>query len=182
MKYATIVDNEITKFPVSEREWLEATGVSTRKWTDCSDSELLAFGVVKVSQPNKPIVSQRTQIAELSLTPTLVGATWSQQWVVSDKSVEEITDFDARVIKSIKREASKRIIAIAPEWKQSNMLARSIELLRKGETNLTADEIREVTEIDTLWDEVKRIRSVSDTLEAMEPPPEDYADDKYWIV
>jgi hypothetical protein len=182
MKYATIENNNITEFPVSELDWRKISGISMRKWVDCSDSTLLDIGVVRVQEDDKPTVAQRTQVAELNPKPTLVGGVWSQQWIVSDKSVEEVTAFDDRAVKSIKREANRRIITIAPEWKQSNMLARGLNLLRKGEANLTTAEALEVSGMDSVWTEIQRIRSVSDTLEAADPPPADFADDKYWII
>ena len=181
MKYATIENNNITEFPVSEREWRKISGTSMRKWIDCSDSELLGIGVVRVQEVDKPTVAQRTQVAELNPEPTLMGGVWSQQWIVSDKSVEEVTAFDDRVVRGIKREASKRIITIAPEWKQSNMLARALTLLRKGEANLTTAEALEVSGMDEVWTEIQRIRSVSDTLEAVDPPPDGFADDRHWV-
>ena len=118
-----------------------------------------------------------------------VGNEWQWEWVVRPKTTEELATEAANLVQnvnarimSIKREANRRIITIAPEWKQSNMLARGLNLLRKGEANLTADEALEVSGMDSVWTEIQRIRSVSDTLEAADPPPDDFADDKYWIV
>ena len=66
---------------------------------------------------------------------------------------------------STKEQAYFRIISIAPEWKQRNLLGRSAELLRKGEANLTTEEAAEVSQIDTFWQWVKSVRNFSDQLE-----------------
>ena len=71
----------------------------------------------------------------------------------------------ASTIYAVKAEAGRRILAIAPEWKQRNLTARAAELLRKGEGNWTAEEQAEVSKMDGLWDRVKALRAASDTHE-----------------
>lgn len=80
----------------------------------------------------------------------------------------------------VKQEAGRRIVAIAPEWQQRNMLARIAELLRIGETNLNAAEQAELAAIEAIWTTIKGLRAKSNVLEAMDPIPLDYTDDKYW--
>lgn len=48
--------------------------------------------------------------------------------------------------------------------------------------SITTEEQAEVAAMDALWSEVKRLRTVSDQLEAINPPPQDFADDKYWTA
>jgi len=81
----------------------------------------------------------------------------------------------------VKQEASRRILAIAPEYKQRNMLARSAELLRIGETNWTQEQRDEVLAMELIWDTIKFIRAKSDEIEIMNPIPQDYTNEKYWI-
>ena len=81
----------------------------------------------------------------------------------------------------VKKEASRRILAIAPEYKQRNMLSRSAELLRIGEANWTTEQQTEVTQMEEIWNQIKTIRTRSNELEAQDPIPVDYADDIYWI-
>ncbi len=53
-----------------------------------------------------------------------------------------------------------------PEWKQRNVLAESVELTQKLITGTeTPDDLERITELEALWDQVKVIRSKSDTLE-----------------
>jgi hypothetical protein len=102
-------------------------------------------------------------------------------WYVEQKTAAEVAAFDANIRERIKKEASHRITRLAPEWKQRNATARGLELLRKGEANLTTEEQAEVAAMDALWAGVKRLRTVSDQLEAMDPPPQDFNDDRHWV-
>ncbi len=83
---------------------------------------------------------------------------------------------------AIKAEAYRRIVAIIPEWKQRNLTAEGVELLSKladGQT-LTAQEQTARTKNLAMWAQVKAIRTKSNELEAMDPVPDDFTDDKYW--
>ena len=74
-------------------------------------------------------------------------------------------DFDkskaAHRADKINVEAQRRIIAIAPEWKQRNWIARSVELLRIGPANWTPAEQAEADAIQAQWDQIKAIRDAS---------------------
>lgn len=59
----------------------------------------------------------------------------------------------------VKAEARRRILAFAPEWKQLNAI-------REGDSELFA--------------KLDAIRAASDAIEAMDPIPDDYRDDKHW--
>ena len=77
-------------------------------------------------------------------------------------------------VQSIKQEAERRILAIAPEWKQRNMLARSAELAdKKGSGPLTPDEIAEENAMRAVWAQIKEIRRKSDLAEAQGTQPDD---------
>ena len=81
----------------------------------------------------------------------------------------------------VKQEAGRRILAIAPEWKQRNILARSAELLRIGEPNWTPSQQAEVAVMDAAWADIEAIRAKSNAIEAMDPIPSDFTADKYWV-
>ncbi len=75
--------------------------------------------------------------------------------------------FKAERITAIKSEAQERIYAIVPAWKQTNLLARSIELRDiKEERAWTTEEAAQDAGIKALWAAVKAVRSASDTAEA----------------
>jgi len=75
----------------------------------------------------------------------------------------------------VKAEARRRILLVFPEWKQSNMTARMVELnkIRADAGSWTAGEQIEVDAIQSAWDWVKSVRSASDALELTLPA--DYA-------
>ncbi|MBF0391295.1 MAG: hypothetical protein HQL38_01320 [Alphaproteobacteria bacterium] len=75
-------------------------------------------------------------------------------------------DLRAALLAAVKAEAARRILATAPEWKQRNATARAVELIRKGESAWTPDEVAESAAIDLLWSRVKAIRAASDHMEA----------------
>lgn len=79
-------------------------------------------------------------------------------------------------IEKIKRIAEMAILNIAPEWKQRNMLARSVELAdKKGSGPLTPDEIAEENAMRAVWAQIKEIRRKSDLAEAQGTQPNDIA-------
>ena len=69
-------------------------------------------------------------------------------------------------IAAVKDEARRRILAIAPEWKQANLTARAAELtdIKHGRA-LTGPEQAEETAIRAVWSQIKAIRTASDAAE-----------------
>ena len=70
--------------------------------------------------------------------------------------------------RQIKGLASNKILDIAPQWQQTNMMARAIELEHKVRESgpLSADEQLELDGFSAIWARVKAIRDYSDVLEA----------------
>lgn len=80
---------------------------------------------------------------------------------------EEIDAAKVERIAQIKATAQERIYAIAPAWKQANLLARSIELRDiKDERAWTENEAAEDVAIKAIWAQVKVIRADSNIAEA----------------
>lgn len=72
----------------------------------------------------------------------------------------------------IKAEAGRRILEIAPSWKQANMIARTLELTNAHGADPATWPAPEQTERATylaVWEQIKAIRTYSDTLEANPP-------------
>lgn len=82
----------------------------------------------------------------------------------------------------VKTEAMRRILAILPEWKQRNLTAQAVVLAAKGAANWTAEEQAAWEAGTALWGRIVAIRTASDVIEAMDPIPDDFADDKYWKI
>lgn len=82
----------------------------------------------------------------------------------------------------IKNEARRRISEKFPEWKQTNMVARGVELQDIWRLNgvWTAQEQAEATALKSVWTWIKSVRTASDTLEAMIPIPLNYENDVHW--
>ena len=90
---------------------------------------------------------------------------------------------ESRKPNRIKKEASRRILEIAPEWKQRNLISSGVEMLDKlvqGGSLSTADLAARNYSL-SIWSQIAKIRAKSNELEAMDPIPNDFKDDKYWI-
>lgn len=81
---------------------------------------------------------------------------------------------------NVKAEAYRRIVAICPEWKQRNLTAQATILAEKGRANWTAEELAAWDAGEAIWQSIAAIRAASDVIEAMDPIPQDYMDDKHW--
>lgn len=82
----------------------------------------------------------------------------------------------------VKAHAMRRILSIAPEWKQRNLNARATEItlmIAEGQTLDDATQNERAT-IEAIWASIAAIRAASDALEALDPIPLDYTDDNYW--
>ena len=144
-----------------------------------SNALLAEYDVYPVSIADAPPYDRDTERL-VQAEPALVDGQWVRGWTVVPLTADELAQRRATMVEGVKQEASKRILAIAPEWKQRNMLARSAELLRIGEPNWTQEQRDEVLAIELIWETIQMIRAKSDIIEAMDPIPPDYTDDKYW--
>jgi len=144
-----------------------------------SDALLAEYNVYPVTMLPSPPYNRDTEHL-VQAEPALVDGKWVRGWTVVPLTAEELAQRRAAAISAVKHEASRRILSIAPDYKQRNMLARSAELLRIGEANLTQEQRDEVLAIELIWETVQMIRAKSDIIEAMDPIPPDYTDDTYW--
>ena len=81
-----------------------------------------------------------------------------------------------RMIDEIKSLAYQKIVAIAPEWKQRNMMAHSITLLQKGRENWTSEEAAMAEVYENIWARIAAIRAYSNYLEENLTPNTDITD------
>ena len=144
-----------------------------------SDALLAGYDVYPVSTADAPPYDRNTERL-VQAEPTLADGKWARGWTVVPLTADELARRRASAVEAVKQEASRRILAIAPDYKQRNMLARSVELLRIGETNLTQEQRDEVLAIELIWETIQMIRARSNAIESMQPIPPDYTDDKYW--
>lgn len=59
-----------------------------------SAETLAAYGVYEVASADRPAYDARTQSAEVAKAPVKVGGVWTLGWVVSDKTAEQIQQYD----------------------------------------------------------------------------------------
>lgn len=100
----------------------------------------------------------------------------TEGWTVRSLTTAEL---NARKI-AIKTEARARILARYPDWKQTNMTARGVELVRiKAEGGTwSAGEATEAAALDTAWAWIKSVRAASDALEITNPA--NFGADEHW--
>jgi hypothetical protein len=96
--------------------------------------------------------------------PRFVRVALDGAQVITD--TRPLAEAKAERIAAVKDEARRRILAIAPEWKQANLTARAAELtdIKHGRA-LTGPEQAEEAAIRAVWSQIKAIRTASDTAE-----------------
>lgn len=93
-----------------------------------------------------------------------------------DLSVDELAQIDldlknnlnkkiSKLPERIKEIAGQKILDIAPEWKQRNMLAGAIDLVEVNGSR-SQDQNDKLQEYQDIWTRVESIRAYSDALEA----------------
>jgi len=142
-----------------------------------ADGQITGFQHVKARE-NGTLGEQVIEITQEQqdayfLSPTthgVVNGAFSNTW---SAPVDEAAE-DAARVQGIKQAASEQILAIAPEWKQRNMLARALELSdSKRGGPLAASEAQEEADIRAVWAQIKTIRQKSDAAEANGTQPQD---------
>lgn len=93
-----------------------------------------------------------------------------QEWLAAGNTpdpAETLAGVIVVKVIDVKHEANRRILAIMPDWKQRNSIARAAELSRKeSKGTATPEEITELDQLETTWAGIKAIRSASDSIEA----------------
>lgn len=96
--------------------------------------------------------------------PYETGCTWNgTQWIVASDA-----ELIAAIVSQIKQSARAHILATLPEWKQTNMAARAIELTRIQLAGGTLSPT-ESAALESAWAWVKTVRAASDAAEAALP-------------
>lgn len=122
-----------------------------------------------------PIVEDAAEFDEATQVQEPVGATIEAERVVMaapvrDKTSDEVAAMRAEKVVAVKSQASQRILALYPAWRQANMTARAIELISlRMDRDLTADETAEQDDLRAAFAAIKAVRQTSDDLEAAIP-------------
>lgn len=148
------------------------TGTTRTDSATFTDELLELCGYIAV--PDKPQPSIGNDIVEWNDTA----------WIERPYTQQEKDEIKFNKINGIKEEARRRILKVYPEWKQANMTARAVELqdIWRINQSWSVDEQYDSDALKAAWAWIKNIRHKSNLLEAMDPIPDDYTDDKYWTV
>ncbi|MFD3263324.1 hypothetical protein [Phenylobacterium ferrooxidans] len=122
-----------------------------------------------VENEDAPSVDAVTQVCEGPVevvTPTAVVRTWT----VRAKSPQEVAGMREAKVAQVKAQAAGRILALYPEWKQRNLTARAVVLLRIAQDRAwTPQEAQESADLEAAWAAVDAIRTRSNEIEAQIP-------------
>jgi hypothetical protein len=61
------------------------------------DEMLADYGIMPVVFTRMPSIDERTQKTEQEATPSLVGGSWTIGWTITDKTAEEVQQYDDSV-------------------------------------------------------------------------------------
>ena len=178
MKYIKVINEQNRIYPYSDRQF-RRDNANVSFPSIVSDETKALYSVYPVIEEPSPTYNEATQRI-VRQQPQLINNQWMVKWVVVDKTEEEQIQYREKQVRNIKAEANRRIISIAPEWHQRNMLARSVELLSIGKDAWTSEQRDENLALELVWETIKMIRMKSNELELMNPIPRDFNDDKYW--
>lgn len=162
-KYAIVKNGELEN--VKEIE--DISTISTTKFD--SDGGLIIRPFIEDDRPTaiEPI---EMAIDKFIVTPENV----TREWRIIRIPLEQQKE-------AVKLECRRRILDAFPEWKQMNMTARGVELMKLQMTrNLTVEEQEEMSQLEAAWEWVKLMRTKSGEIEAMDPIPANFMIDDYW--
>lgn len=116
-------------------------------------------------------LTYKTPAIEEGGEPTEHTETLTQQQI--DDALAAILSPKRLSLEQIKAEAGRRILALIPDWKQRNYIARDAEITKiiVSGGSLTAEQQAERTAIEAVWEQAKAIRSASDAIELYNPLP-----------
>lgn len=122
-----------------------------------------------VENEDAPAFDAQTQVCEgpvEAVTPTAVVRTWT----VRAKSPQEVAGMREAKVAEVKAQAATRILSLYPEWKQRNLTARAVVLLRIAQDRAwTSEEAQESAALEAAWAAVDAIRGRSNEIEAEIP-------------
>lgn len=164
MKYIKLTGGVPTPYTLNDLRRDE--GISIRDNPD--PAAIAPYGVYPVITADAPTLAPG-QSARTKDSPELVDGAWVMGW-----------DVDPVTVEMVKAEAHRRIVTICPEWKQRNLTAQATILAEKGRANWTAEELAAWNAGEAIWAQIAAIRAASDTIEAMDPIPPDFAESEVW--
>jgi len=113
--YVKITNGTLDTYPYSVGQ-LRRDNPKTSFPKRIPDEMLADWGVYHVEFADAPEIDNRTQIAEQEAQPALMGSVWSLGWVVSDKSAEDVQQYDANVAEAARN--TRNQLLSGSDWTQ----------------------------------------------------------------
>ena len=92
--YVKITNGNVDTYPYSVGQ-LRRDNPNTSFPKQVSAEVLSSYGVETVVVADEPSFTQRTQVLSQDTQPSLVGGVWTLGWTVTDKTTEEVAEWDA---------------------------------------------------------------------------------------
>lgn len=92
--YVKITNGNVDTYPYSVGQ-LRRDNPNTSFPKQVSAEVLSSYGVEPVVVADEPSFTQRTQVLSQDTQPSLVGGVWTLGWTVTDKTAEEVAEWDA---------------------------------------------------------------------------------------
>lgn len=94
MAYVKITNGTVDTYPYNVGQ-LRRDNANTSFPKQIPAEMLEAYGVFAVSYTDAPAIDERTQKLAQEAQPSLVNGVWTVGWAVSDKTAEEVQQYDA---------------------------------------------------------------------------------------
>jgi len=91
--YVKITNGSVDTYPYSVGQ-LRRDNPNTSFPKQIPDEMLADYGVYPVTVSDQPSITARTQKVAMNATPTLVGSDWTISWTTSDKTADEVQEYD----------------------------------------------------------------------------------------
>lgn len=101
--YVKITNGNVDTYPYSVGQ-LRRDNPNTSFPKQVSAEILSSYGVEPVVVADEPSFTQRTQVLSQDTQPSLVGGVWTLGWTVTDKTTEEVAEWDANEEMRIRHE------------------------------------------------------------------------------
>lgn len=150
-------------YPISSPSWTPEIWRDPGANVPNCPAEYVGFAYLPIVEVDAPAIA-RGQVRGALVSEVVGMIEITRTYAPADRDLDQVkTDLSARV----KPEAEDRILAMAPAWRQRNMLRRGIQILEhKGNRPLSAEEEVEEAALRAAGDAVDAIRAASDDAEA----------------
>jgi len=102
-------------------------------------SEMLeSYGVYTVVYTDMPSIDERTQKTEQEASPTLVNGSWTVGWTTTDKTAEEVQEYDDNTAASNRADRDGRLAATDYLALSDNTLSTEMATYRQALRDITS--------------------------------------------